>query len=221
MPIPVPISAHNLLLPPDELTDVRLNFEWRRLVVELLWQLQAESFWSGAQVDIEDAVDKASAMLEDIYTVSSEFAMVNYAGALVQRASLLAFDNLGTDVPFETESPAPLHDVGGFFDVGLPTILTIPTGLDGYYWIFAEVQLRSGAVQAFLEINDAGLGRIAGVRTPQAGFVTLAASVTRLVAAGDRFSVIIKTDTGTRDIVNTIPVPGSARFGLYRVGLVP
>ena len=213
------IPAHDNNLIGDQLSTLVVNYRWRRLITPLLRPLLRDHFWTGTDAEIEDATAKARAMLDDLYDIGGHG--LDYAGALVQRNSLFTFGTTEEEIRIEDDSTLPLHDEGGFFDGGLPFDLIIPTGLDGYYRIFAQANLRSGTPQAFLRIKDSSLLLVAGARTNVTGFVTLAAAATLFASGGDSFSVFMQTDTGTRDIVSSLPVSGSARFGMYRVGLAP
>lgn len=140
MPIPTPISVHDQpLAAPDLLTTIQFNFEWRRLIVELLWEIQNEDFWSGSQADIEDAVDKASAMIEDIYT---EDPLLRIAARLKHVDPFVTIPAM-TNFVVEFEDPALVsesYDYGGFWDVGDPDVLTIPANRGGIYLFSVNVQ---------------------------------------------------------------------------------
>lgn len=221
MPIPVPISAHNAPLPPDALTTIQFNFEWRRLVVELLWQMQSESFWAGTQADIEAAVDKASAMIEDIYTAEAVGGDVNYLGALVGRTTNLVFGTLGTVPGFDDETTKPLHDVSGFWSAGNPGDLIVPVGGAGFYYCYGHVRVGSMLEGVVLRLTDLFLFPFARAQTKVTGTQTLSVSTTVLMADGDKLRLHIKMLSGSRVIQAGPDFPFSATLGMYRVGLAP
>ena len=138
MGIPVPISAHNEPLVGDTLTTVQFNYEWRRLIVELLFTMCFDTFWTGAQADIEAAVNNAAAMIEDIYT---EHPMQKLAARIKQVGGYFLLPaGVTTQVIFEDPAlNAASYDFGGFFDAGNPSVVTIPPNRGGVYNFSATV----------------------------------------------------------------------------------
>ena len=74
-----------------------------------------------------------------------------FHGARVTLAANLV-NGFGVDIVFDTEK----FDTDGFFDFSEPTRLTVPTGLDGIYWIGAGTEIGDVGVTVALEIKRIG-----------------------------------------------------------------
>ena len=195
MPIPTPISVHDALLPlPDLLTTIQFNFEWRRLIVELLWQMQSEGFWSGSQADIEQAVDRARQMIEDIYEVVD---MQKIAARFRATGGFVTLPGVGTTI-VDWQDPALNardYDYGGFYDPLDTQVIKIPAGKGGIYSFFANVfyTASGGDVNHFTSIDWNGAETIAQNRDGKDGFFGFSIAGDFEVAPGDEIRLKIKS----------------------------
>lgn len=57
------VSAHD----SGTTTSLVINYEWRRLVLDLINPLLNREFWGGTESEIDDAIDKAHELLTDLY----------------------------------------------------------------------------------------------------------------------------------------------------------
>jgi hypothetical protein len=203
MPIPTPISVHDEPLPPDLLTTIQFNFEWRRLIVELLWDMQSETFWSGIQADIEQAVDRASQMIEDVYEVVD----VQKLAARLRPTSGFATVLASVLLIVEWQDPALNardYDYGGFYDAATPTVLTIPAGKGGIYNFSANVFWFAGAggVQRFTSIDWNEAETIAQSRNQVDGIFATSVSGDFEVSPGDEIRLKLFSSVADTVVAN-------------------
>lgn len=57
------ISAHNA----GTTLSLSLNYEWRRLISALLTPLLLREYWDGTESEVDDAIQKAQAIYNDLY----------------------------------------------------------------------------------------------------------------------------------------------------------
>lgn len=209
MPIPTPISVHDQPLPPDLLTTIQFNFEWRRLIVELLWEMQSEDFWSGSQVDIEQAVDRARQMIEDVY----EVVAVQKLAARFRAVG--GFTDLDANVVTLVEWADPAnnvndYDYGGFYQPLDTEVIKIPAGKGGIYNFSANVfYFASGiGVNSFTSIDWNGAETIAQSRDAKDQFLAVSISGDFEVAPGDEIRLKVKSPVDDMAVVH---------FELHRV----
>lgn len=209
MPIPTPISVHDQPLPPDLLTTIQFNFEWRRLIVELLWEMQSEDFWSGSKPDIEQAVDRASQMIEDVYEVVDMQKLAARFRANGGAMNILA--NVVTFVDWQDpNNNVNDYDYGGFFQPLDTEVIKIPAGKGGIYSFFANVfYTASGSSDNhFTSIDWNGAETIAQNRDGKDGLFAVSIAGDFEVAPGDEIRLKIKS--GVDDLV-------VVHFELHRV----
>jgi len=104
-----------------------------------------DDFWSGSQADIEDAVNKATAMIEDIYTVDS----LQVKKIAVRVRSTTPFTAVFNGANVEFDDPATMsdaYDTDGFWSIANPKLLTVPAGLGGFYRCVATVRFNGGSL---------------------------------------------------------------------------
>lgn len=145
MPIPVPISAHNEPLPGDELSTIQFNYEWRRLVAELIWPLTFDSFWDGTDADVTDAVSKARALIEDLYTLEPVGGDV-HIGARISLDANFSLSPIGWMTPSfpDPSLDTDNFDTSGFYSGPGNTRLIVPAGQDGVYRVHAQASYLAG-----------------------------------------------------------------------------
>lgn len=126
-----------------------------------------------------DAIAGAAASdyvyLGDIASVIA--AAVPIAGARVRRTTNQV--GLGNDaevpVSFDDDSTAPNFDIGNFWVVGSPTVLTVPAGLGGLYVITGNIGYAPNATGVRFAYIEADIG---------AGFVKVAQPCLPATAGG-------------------------------------
>lgn len=214
------IPAHNADLVGDQLTTLVVNYRWRRILAPLLLPLCRDSLWTGTDAQIQDATYKAISLIADLYTAEPIGNDVDYLGV----QSILASSHIVTvaevAIPFTQALPPVTHDVGDFWSSGQPTRLTVPAGGDGFYHVFANLQLNNVATGIMARIRkNSTLATIDSEETTVANNVGLSLSGTIQLVAGDYLEVYARTTTVNRTVISIL---GSwhANFGMYRVGVV-
>lgn len=48
-------------------TSLTINYEWRRLLSDLLEPMVSNDFWDGSESEIEDAIQLAQSLINDLY----------------------------------------------------------------------------------------------------------------------------------------------------------
>ena len=145
-----------------------------------------------------------------------------FIGARVYRAT---DQTIATDTQTPLSFSAERYDNGGFWVVGAPTLLTIPTGLGGYYLVHGNFQISpSGQTlmrQLLIVLNELtaiAVDRI-GVSggTTNLGSVALQASVVWRFAAGDFVTLTVEQSSGgNMDVIAS--ESHSPEFGLAFLG---
>lgn len=144
--ITLPLPDHNAALPGDTLTQVALNFEWRRVVVHQVERLLDRSMYIGTEAEIDTAVQQVHALLSDMYTIAGIGGVMDTVGARASRRSLFT-PAVGSWVVVPLDDPAGDAwdwDTDGFWDVANPERLTIPAGADGMYHVNGFALWQSG-----------------------------------------------------------------------------
>ena len=222
MPIPVPISAHNEPLVGDTLTTVQFNYEWRRLVAELLWPLTFDGFWTGTDADITDAVSKARAMIEDLYTFEPlGSGAVDYHGALVTTQDLMTLTTSIQVIRGFAVSGKDAHDTDGFFDPTFDTgFFKIPVGLGGFYLVRGVYHVNAAANLVWFTIRKGLVERVVG-ESGHTGLAIINVQQIMLLNDGDDVSVLGQVGVGTRPLFFNVVWDRSAQFSIVRLGDEP
>ncbi len=139
------IPAHNDDLDDDQLTVLVVNYRWRRILVPLLEPLARSGFWTGTDDEIQDATQKAIALIEDVYSVES--LKVKKTGARVRRGSNLSTSPGTIVVPMDEPGALPsTYDTDGFWNASNPDRLTVPLDMGGTYRVICQVRFQAGAL---------------------------------------------------------------------------
>lgn len=221
MPIPVPISAHDEPLPPDELFTIQFNYEWRRLVAELVWQLTFDSFWSGSPADITDAISKARALIEDLYTSEPIGGAVDYLGAQVARTTSLAIGTTMVNIAFDDDTTRPMHNDSAMWNVLVPAKIGIVPGEDGFYFCHGHVRVQNAVNGVILRLSNGASEFYARARKQVAGIQSLHVGAVVFFDGADGVRLSVQTVSGTSVLTTGGFFPVSATLGMYRVGLAP
>lgn len=134
--------------------------------------------------------------------------------SLRRAATQTLTDNTLTTVSFDTED----EDTDGFWAIGSPTVVTVPTGKGGTYSITAGVDnsgALSSAAAGFLQIviTTSLTGVLGIVRQPIPALNDIAAvSVNTRLAAGDSFIFQVQADMAASGTT-------MAWLSCYRTGL--
>lgn len=189
------IPAHDASLVGDQLTTLVVNFRWRRILTPLILRLCQDSFWSGTDVEIEDATYKATNLLFDLYDIEP---MQKIAARLRATGGFVTLPAVGTTI-VEWADPslnARDYDHGGFYDAGNPTVITIPAGLDGIYSFFAHAFYTASGVSpnVFTSIDWNLAQSIAQSRADKTDFFAVSIAGDFEVVAGDEIRMKLSSD---------------------------
>lgn len=139
----VGIASHDANLAGDTVTSLFVNYQWRRIIAEGLQLYLDRAIYALDDPDFEDVHNKFQALLNDLYTPSSG-TVTKFAVKVRRTANLVLFAGVSTPITWSSED----YDYGGFWDVGTPTQLVVPSGASGLYSIMVNMTIGLSAATA-------------------------------------------------------------------------
>lgn len=214
------IPGHDEQLAGDVLTTLTVNYRWRRIIASLLWPMLFDAFWTGTETQRQDAKNKATDLIADLYT--AETTLTQYHGALIARESFHTVTTTELGFDLETDSGGFLHDTDGYWPGVTPPNIEIPSGLGGWYWCYAQFFVSSSTNTFRGWLSTSGQWpdhRIAHTLEQQSEGGIYLVSGAALLGAGDKLFATAQSNAGTVELVNFPPkFPYSCLVGLYRIG---
>lgn len=214
-----PLVPHDEPLVDDTVYDLRLNHVWRRIVGGILTDAMEHIAWSGSTAEIEQANNWYSELIADFYDETIGGGDMDYLGANVVRFTSILATAAGVLVPFEQEGGTPQHDIGGFWDIGSPTKLTVPVGGAGYYYLWARGFTYASSVSATMRIIKGAISSLTSATSNDALAVSLHCGLTRYCDEGEFFGVEVRCSAGTRNFAGFANDADAVIFGMFRIGL--
>lgn len=214
-----PLIPHDEAIEDDTIYDLRMNHVWRRVIGGILMWSMEHIVWIGTPAEITQAENWYAELVDDFYDETFLGGEIVYRGVLAARTTNQSFGTGGVLVEFDDIVATPHHDTDGFWVGGIGNPLVVPSGLGGFYSIYAEARLDAGGTaSAFLEISINGT-LVADNRVPNGVHAHPAVYFAALLAVGDGVHVILRTAAGTRDARTATGKAWSVRVGMFRVGV--
>lgn len=214
-----PLVAHDEKLADDLLFDLRLNHVWRRIVGGVLAHRMERIVWAGTPAEIEQANNWYSDMIADFYDESIGGGDVAYVGVKVGRTTDFVAPVAGASLPFEVVLEGGNHDTDDFWDISTPTLLKIPSGLDGYYHCYARVRWLAGVTNCVVRILASTAGMVAGSHVLNEEMMSMFCAGTAYLTAGQEITLAVRGQTVARTIKAGLFLGYGAVLGIYRVGI--
>lgn len=214
-----PIPAHDDDLGnPDALTGFRVNYRWRMLITELLMPLSYDANWRGTEADTIDAVNKATNLINDLYTPIEGSGDMVFMGAQAKLQTNFLATPTWQPIAFEFDSGGGQYDTDDIWDIAQPTRFTVPVGGAGWWRVWCQAVWNNAAYNAFLQIRTSGSGNGYNHFTVNGVWTTAYVHRNFLMADGDYAEIYASTSGGSRTITFNTQWNYAALGGMWRVG---
>lgn len=189
------------------------------VAADTIWDAAGDlAVGSGANTAARLAIGATSGMLLKSNGTTAAWALPTFFGCRITEATVQSIADNTTSVAM-TSNDAEVFDTHGFHDtVTNNTRITIPTGLGGYYYFFAEVVFASDTTAGYglLTLRVDGTTNVANSRVPRLGVATSSiiqvATVTALTA-GQYMELMVAQQAG-----NALDCTMVA-YGCYLIGV--